>query len=163
MKYHQLLDEKVCAPEAALKKLKSFRDGGKTIVFTNGCFDILHAGHVDYLSQARDLGDCLVVGLNTDASVRRLEKAPGRPVNPQNARACVLAALGCVDVVVFFDESTPLDLITLVQPDVLVKGGDYTIDTIVGADLVSKRGGRVVTIPLLPGYSTTSIIQKLKG
>lgn len=132
------------------------------VVFTNGCFDILHLGHITYLAQARQLGDALVVGLNSDASVRRL-KGPSRPVNDQNARAKVLAALECVDYVVFFEEDTPLNIITQVVPDVLVKGGDYSIDNIVGADFVMQNGGKVLTIPFVNGFSTTSIIENLKA
>ena len=132
------------------------------VVFTNGCFDILHLGHITYLAHARQLGDALVVGLNSDASVRRL-KGPSRPVNDQNARAKVLAALECVDYVVFFEEDTPLNIITQVVPDVLVKGGDYSIDNIVGADFVMQNGGKVLTIPFVNGFSTTSIIENLKA
>lgn len=132
------------------------------VVFTNGCFDILHLGHITYLAQARQLGDALVVGLNSDASVRRL-KGPSRPVNDQNARAQLLAALECVDYVVFFEEDTPFNVITQVVPDVLVKGGDYSIDNIVGADFVMQNGGKVLTIPFVNGFSTTSIIENLKA
>ena len=133
------------------------------IVFTNGVFDILHRGHVEYLFAARALGDALVVGVNTDDSVRRLAKAPGRPVNPQDDRAMVLAALGCVDAVTVFDEDTPHAIITALMPDVLVKGGDYTVDTIVGAPEVMAAGGRVEVIPLTPGRSTTSILERARG
>jgi len=133
----------------------------KKLVFTNGCFDILHLGHITYLAKARQLGDALVIGLNSDASVRRL-KGPTRPVNNQDARAHLLAALECVDYVVVFEEDTPYNVITKVQPDVLVKGGDYTIDNIVGADFVMQRGGQVLTIPFVDGFSTTSIIENLK-
>lgn len=132
------------------------------MVFTNGCFDIIHRGHVSYLAQARQLGDLLVVGLNSDASVRRL-KGPSRPVNDEASRALVLASLEMVDYVVVFDEDTPYNLIKKTQPDVLVKGGDYTLDNIVGADLVMQRGGKVLTIPFVEGFSTTSIIDNLKG
>ena len=130
------------------------------IVFTNGCFDILHRGHAVYLAQARSLGDALVVGLNTDASVRRL-KGPERPLNAQADRAFLLASLACVDAVILFDDDTPEHLIHQVVPDVLVKGGDYTIDKIVGADFVMQNGGLVTTIPFVDGYSTTNIIQKM--
>jgi D-beta-D-heptose 7-phosphate kinase/D-beta-D-heptose 1-phosphate adenosyltransferase len=133
------------------------------IVFTNGVFDILHRGHVEYLFAARALGDALVVGLNTDDSVRRLAKAPGRPLNPQDDRAMVLAALGCVDAVTLFGEDTPHAVITALMPDVLVKGGDYTVDTIVGAPEVLAAGGRVEVIPLTPGRSTTSILERARG
>ena len=129
------------------------------VVFTNGCFDILHRGHVEYLAAARALGDRLVVGLNTDASVRRL-KGPARPVNPQEDRAVVLAALAAVDAVVLFGEDTPLDLISALLPDVLVKGGDYRPEEIVGAAEVVAAGGRVVVAPLVPGRSTTGILQR---
>lgn len=132
------------------------------MVFTNGCFDILHSGHVTYLAQARQMGNLLVVGLNSDASVRRL-KGQERPVNSQDARALVLAALEIVDYVAIFDEDTPYNLIAKVQPDVLVKGGDYQVDNIVGADIVRARGGKVLTVPLVPGFSTTSIIDKINS
>ena len=132
------------------------------LVFTNGVFDLLHPGHVDVLTGARREGDHLVVGLNADASVRRL-KGPERPVRTEAERAYVLAALACVDAVVVFEQDTPLELVRVLQPDVIVKGGDYTPDTIVGADVVRARGGRVVVIPLTPGQSTTSIIEKLRA
>lgn len=131
------------------------------VVFTNGVFDLLHPGHVDVLLGARREGESLVVGLNSDASVRRL-KGPDRPVRNQAERSYVLAALGMVDAVVVFDDDTPLRLIQLLEPDVLVKGGDYTVDTIVGAPEVQARGGRVAVIPLTAGQSTTSIIERLR-
>lgn len=131
------------------------------IVFTNGCFDILHVGHVTYLAQAKALGDVLVIGLNSDDSVRRL-KGPGRPVNTQDARALVLAALESVDYVVFFEEDTPYNIITQVKPDILVKGGDYKIDNIVGGDFVRARGGQVLTIPFVDGFSTSNILEQIK-
>jgi D-glycero-beta-D-manno-heptose 1-phosphate adenylyltransferase len=127
------------------------------IVFTNGCFDILHRGHIEYLSQARDKGEVLIIGLNTDDSVKRL-KGEGRPVQDEMTRALVLASLRIVDAVVLFDEDTPYDLIKSIEPDVLAKGGDYTPDTIVGADIVKANGGEVVVIPLVEGYSTTGIL-----
>jgi rfaE bifunctional protein nucleotidyltransferase chain/domain len=130
------------------------------VVFTNGCFDILHPGHVDYLQRARAMGDCLVVGLNSDASVRRL-KGPRRPVNDEGSRAMVLAALACVDYVVVFEEDTPYELIGAIVPDVLVKGGDWSVDRIVGRDIVERAGGRVFSIPLLAGYSTTGIVDRI--
>ena len=131
------------------------------IVFTNGCFDVLHYGHVHYLAQARQLGDLLVVGLNSDASVRRL-KGESRPVNPEQARAFVLAALEMVDYVCLFVEDTPYELIAAVKPDVLVKGGDYAVDNIVGSDIVKGRNGEVVVLPFVEGFSSSSIIEKLK-
>ncbi|MCK9271675.1 MAG: D-glycero-beta-D-manno-heptose 1-phosphate adenylyltransferase [Bacteroidales bacterium] len=130
------------------------------IVFTNGCFDILHRGHIDYLVKAADLGNVLVVGLNADASVSRL-KGAGRPVQDQDGRALVLAALRFVSAVVLFDEDTPYQLIKAVQPDVLVKGSDYKTDDIVGADIVKAKGGSVQTIDFLEGYSTSGIIRRL--
>lgn len=132
------------------------------VVFTNGVFDLLHPGHVDVLVGARRCGDVLVVGVNSDASVRRL-KGPERPVRSEAERAYVLAAFAAVDAVVVFDQDTPLELVRRLAPDVIVKGGDYSPDTIVGADVVRARGGEVVVIPLTPGQSTTSIIHKLRS
>jgi rfaE bifunctional protein nucleotidyltransferase chain/domain len=151
---------KILGRDALLAKLGRPRD--VRVVFTNGVFDVLHRGHVEYLSRARSLGDLLVVGLNTDASVRRLGKGADRPVNPQDDRAYVLAGLAAVDCVTPFDEDTPRELIAALLPDVLVKGGDYTRDTIVGADEVEAAGGRVEVIPLVPGRSTTSILQRVR-
>ncbi len=132
------------------------------VVFTNGVFDLIHPGHIDVLMASRARGDALVVGLNTDASVRRL-KGPERPVRSESERAYVLAALEMVDAVVLFDEDTPLELVVCLEPDVIVKGGDYTVDTIVGAREVRNWGGEAVVVPLTPGQSTTSIIEKLSG
>jgi rfaE bifunctional protein nucleotidyltransferase chain/domain len=132
------------------------------VVFTNGVFDLLHPGHVDVLYAARLLGDQLVVGVNSDSSVRRL-KGPERPIRSEAERAVVLAALECVDAVVLFEEDTPLLLIEALRPDVLVKGGDYAADTIVGADAVRGRGGEVVVVPLTPGHSTTRTVERLRG
>jgi D-beta-D-heptose 7-phosphate kinase/D-beta-D-heptose 1-phosphate adenosyltransferase len=134
-----------------------------TLVFTNGVFDLLHPGHVEYLEAARSLGDALVVGVNGDASARRLAKGPGRPANDADARARVLAGLAAVDRVVLFEEDTPLALIMALRPDVLVKGGDYARATIVGADFVESTGGTVLTIDLVPGQSTTAIVERLRG
>ncbi len=132
------------------------------VVFTNGVFDLLHPGHIDILASARSLGDALIVGVNSDESVRRL-KGPSRPVRNEQERAYVLTALQDVDAVVLFAEDTPLELIRHLRPDVLAKGGDYTRDTVVGADDVESWGGRVVIVPLVPGQSTTSIIEKLRA
>ena len=148
---------------ALLEWLAPLRAAGKKIVFTNGCYDIIHPGHVDLLERARALGDVLVLGLNSDDSVRRQNKGPERPVNPYPARAFVLAHLASVDAVTGFDEDTPEALIRAILPDVLVKGGDWTPDRIVGRDIVEARGGRVVSLPLLPGYSTTAIVNRLLG
>jgi rfaE bifunctional protein nucleotidyltransferase chain/domain len=141
-------------------RLAMWRFLNNKIVFTNGCFDILHRGHVEYLSQARDKGAVLIIGLNSDASIKRI-KGEGRPVQDEMSRALILASLRIVDAVVLFDEDTPYELIKFVQPDVLVKGGDYTEETIVGADFVKTIGGEVVTIPLVEGYSTSSILEKV--
>jgi rfaE bifunctional protein nucleotidyltransferase chain/domain len=142
--------------------LKKAREQGRRIVLTNGCFDLMHIGHTRYLQAAKRLGDLLVVGVNTDISVRALNKGPGRPVVPESQRAEVLAALACVDYVVLFDEPDPERLIAELQPDVLVKGGDWTPDRIVGRNFVESRGGIVKTIPLVPGVSTTQLLEKIK-
>lgn len=151
--------DKIMTPEQLPGVLAEWRAQGRKVVFTNGCFDLLHLGHVDYLEQARHLGDALVVGLNTDASVGTLK--PGRPIQDEAARARILASLAFVDAVVFFGEPTPLALIELVQPDVLVKGDDYALDGIVGHESVLKRGGEVRTVPLVPGYSTSRIVARI--
>jgi len=133
------------------------------VVFTNGVFDLLHPGHVELLEAARCEGDLLIVGVNTDASARRLDKGPGRPVSHERARARVVAGLAAVDCVVLFDEDTPLELIRALEPDVLVKGADYSRDRIVGADWVEARGGRVVRVPVVPGFSTTALVERLRA
>jgi D-beta-D-heptose 7-phosphate kinase/D-beta-D-heptose 1-phosphate adenosyltransferase len=133
------------------------------VVFTNGVFDLLHPGHIELLEAARREGDALIVGVNSDASARRLAKGPARPVAAEQARARVLAGLAAVDCVVLFDENTPLELIRALAPDVLVKGADYTRDRIVGADWVEARGGRVVRVPVVPGYSTTAMVERLRA
>jgi len=142
--------------------VRDARASGRRIVFTNGVFDLLHPGHVRYLQAARAHGDVLIVGLNSDASVRR-NKGPERPINPEHERAEVLAALACVDAVSIFDDDTPADIIRRVQPDILVKGADWPADQIVGRDTVEARGGRVVLEPVEQGYSTTSLITRIKG
>ncbi len=144
-----------------INAIKAEQKQGKKIVFTNGCFDILHRGHVTYLNHARDLGDVLVVGINSDESVKRL-KGSERPVNSLEDRAYVLSALKSVDYVIPFEEDTPLNLIMLIMPNILVKGGDYTIDRIVGAQEVIANGGLVEIIPFVPGKSTSSIIETIK-
>lgn len=161
MSFHQQLKNKIVSKEDALHKINAQKLTGKKIVFTNGCFDIIHPGHVDYLSQARDLGDFLILGLNTDNSVKRLQKAPNRPINNEQARASVLAALASIDLIVLFDEETPYELISFLQPNVLVKGNDYEVEKIVGYDVVTANGGKVITIPFLEGYSTTNLIKKI--
>lgn len=138
------------------------RESGARIVFTNGCFDLLHVGHIRYLQQARRMGDILVVGINSDASIRRL-KGPSRPVQPAKDRAEILAALGCVDFVVVFEEDTPISVIEALEPDVLVKGADWPVDRIVGREVVEASGGRVATIPYVEGISTSGLIERICG
>ena len=144
----------------ATARVSRLREAGKTVVFTNGVFDLLHPGHLRYLRHARTLGDALIIGVNSDRSVRAI-KGPGRPINPEQERAEVLAALACVDGVVIFDEDTPHDVIAALQPDVLVKGADWAEDAIVGRDIVEDRGGTVVRVAIEPGYSTTAILRKI--
>lgn len=151
----------MAAPELA-RQLARLRRAGKRIVFTNGCFDLIHPGHVRYLRTARRLGDVLVVGLNSDASVRRL-KGPSRPIVPQRARCEVMAALEMVDFVTVFREDTPYELIRRLQPDVLVKGGDWKPSQIVGADLVRARGGTVRSLPFARGFSTSRLVQRIEA
>ena len=146
----------------AVAFVKRARGEGKTIVFTNGVFDILHPGHVRYLRDARALGDLLIVGVNSDRSARALGKAPNRPINPERERAEVLSALASVDAVVVFDEDTPHEIISALQPDVLVKGADWGENAIVGRDVVEARGGKVVRIALAEGYSTTAILERAR-
>ena len=153
--------QKILHLEHALAVIDVWKKEGLKIVFTNGCFDIIHLGHLDYLEQSREQGDKLIVGLNTDRSVKQL-KGPGRPINNEHARARMLAALTFVDVVIAFDEETPLELIKQVKPDILIKGNDYNIENIVGSDFVLGIGGEVKTIKLLEGYSTTGLIEKIK-
>ncbi len=152
--------DKIVTKEQASKMLADWQKQGK-VVFTNGCFDILHLGHVDYLEKAQSLGQKLIVGLNTDASVQRL-KGKTRPITDQTSRARVMASLSFVDAVILFDEDTPLELISYLKPDILVKGNDYTVETIVGADVVIQNGGKVETVPLVNGYSTSNVIEKIK-
>jgi len=146
--------------EQAIELVTRERRRGHVVVFTNGVFDILHPGHIRYLRDARALGDLLIVGINSDRSVKALNKAPGRPINPEDERAEVLSALASVDAVVIFDEETPHEIISAIQPDVLVKGADWGENAIVGRDIVEARGGRVVRIALAEGYSTTKIIER---
>jgi D-beta-D-heptose 7-phosphate kinase/D-beta-D-heptose 1-phosphate adenosyltransferase len=144
-------------------KLAQWRAAGQRIVFTNGVFDLLHPGHVTQLKAARAYGDVLVVGLNSDASVKRLAKGEDRPLMPESARQALLEELRCVDAVVVFDDDTPLALIEAVQPDVLVKGADYAGKEVVGRELVEARGGRVELVPLVPGWSTTELLRRIRG
>ena len=161
MNHSQIIESKITSLESLQRKLAFWRFREKKIVFTNGCFDILHAGHVTYLQEASALGDFLVVGVNSDDSVKRLDKSPARPLQNEFSRSTVMAALQCVGAVIVFDEDTPLELIQAVKPDVLVKGADYNIGDIVGAKEVLSAGGEVKTLEFLPGYSTSSIEKKI--
>jgi D-beta-D-heptose 7-phosphate kinase/D-beta-D-heptose 1-phosphate adenosyltransferase len=152
--------EKVLDRNTLKEKVDSLRRAGSRVVFTNGCFDLIHIGHVRYLQEARELGDCLVVAVNSDSSVKQI-KEPGRPIIPEGQRAEVVAALGCVDWVTIFDEPDPLDLIRLLKPDVLVKGTDWSEEEIIGAPEVREAGGQVLRIPLVPGSSTSVILEKV--
>lgn len=162
MKVVSAIEKKIFTLPQLLAQLASWRVTTKTIAFTNGCFDILHEGHIASLSQAASEADYLVVGVNSDNSTKRL-KGPDRPVNNEHSRALLLASLAIVDAVVVFEEDTPLQLITAIEPDVLVKGGDYTIEQIVGSKEVMAKGGRVVINPIVEGFSTTGIIQQIKA
>ena len=162
MDYLPFIEKKIAyTAKEAENTLSLWRFKDDKIVFTNGCFDILHRGHIEYLAKAASLGTKLVIGLNTDASVKRL-KGDSRPINDENARALLLASLVFVDKVILFDTDTPRDLIDFVQPDVLVKGGDYKPEEIVGYDIVKAKGGEIVTLDFVEGYSTTSLIEKMK-
>ena len=156
----KIITDKIHTTESLQKLLNLWRFQEKKIVFTNGCFDLLHLGHVDYLSKAASLGDVLVIGVNSDASVSQL-KGPNRPLNDEKSRLHILASLFFVNAVIPFGDETPYELIKMVQPDILVKGGDYKPEAIVGYDIVKQKGGEVVTIPFVPGYSTTAIEQKI--
>jgi rfaE bifunctional protein nucleotidyltransferase chain/domain len=167
----QYLQAKLVTVSEAIQIIEMWRLKNDSVVFTNGCFDILHTGHVTYLAQAAELGNRLVVAINTDASVKRLGKGDDRPINSQEARAFVLSGLGFIDMVILFDNDTPLELIEALKPDVLVKGADYDPNEtdpnskkyIVGSDIVKQYGGKVEAISLVDGFSTTGIINRLKG
>ena len=160
MKQVQLLQNKFFTKPELEIQIESWRANSQKIVFTNGCFDLLHLGHIDYLAKARDLGDRLVVGLNTDTSVQRI-KGPSRPVKDELSRAYILASMQFIDAVILFDEPSPIDLISWLKPDVLVKGGDYTIEGIVGHELVLENGGQVQTIEFVEGFSSSKLIEKI--
>ncbi|KIX15347.1 D-glycero-beta-D-manno-heptose 1-phosphate adenylyltransferase [Dethiosulfatarculus sandiegensis] len=153
---------KIVSASKAAEAVSQAVSQGKKVVFTNGCFDILHAGHVRYLGEARNLGDLLILGLNSDNSVKRQNKAPDRPINNQENRAEVISALAAVDYVIIFDEDTPARLIELIRPGVLVKGGDWPVHKIVGADTVKAAGGEVHSIPLVTGLSTTNVLARIR-
>ncbi len=156
------LQSKIISRKKLSKVIQRINSENKTIVFSNGCFDIVHRGHVEYLAKASDLADIFILGLNTDASVSRL-KGPSRPLQDEQARAILMAGFSFIDYVVFFDEDTPLELITEIQPDILVKGNDYKIEDVVGFDIVQRKGGTVQTIELTEGYSTSIIVDKIKN
>lgn len=156
----EAIENKILSDENLEKRMEDWRSRGLKTVFTNGCFDLLHLGHVDYLAKAKDVGDRLIIGVNTDASVRRL-KGRNRPLQDENSRLRILSSLQMVDAVILFDEDTPYNLISRVQPDILVKGADYKVEDIVGYDIVMQRGGKVMTLEYLAGYSTTSIEQRI--
>lgn len=159
----ETIQNKIVDLETLGKKRAGWRLLSQSVVFTNGVFDLLHRGHLTYLAQARSLGYHLIIGLNSDASVKRLGKGDDRPILPEADRAFQLAALACVDAIVIFEEDTPLRLIESLLPDVLVKGGDYTVDQIVGAQEVMANGGEVKVIPFLEGYSSTKLIERIRG
>jgi D-beta-D-heptose 7-phosphate kinase/D-beta-D-heptose 1-phosphate adenosyltransferase len=155
------MQRKIHTLDSLLQRITAHQQAGESIVFTNGCFDLLHIGHTRYLEEAKQLGEILVVAINSDTSVRQLAKGVNRPILPGAQRAEVIAALACVDYVILFDEPDPLNLIKAIQPNVLVKGGDWTAERIVGKDFVEERGGFVRTIPLVPDISTTAIIERI--
>ncbi len=163
MKHHSKIQDKIKSKEALITFVNKEKALGHRIVFTNGCFDILHKGHVDYLAKAADKGDVLIVGVNTDESVKRLGKSPSRPIQDEAARSYVLASLESVSAIVLFNEDTPYELIESIIPDVLVKGADYLPKNIVGYDIVTKNGGSVETIDFIQGYSTSAIEAKIKN
>ena len=162
MSKFEKLKEKILNQEQLKARLNVWRLLEKKIVFTNGCFDLVHPGHIDYLANAADLGDKLIIGLNSDKSTKDI-KGPNRPITDENSRSLVLASFSFVDAVILFDEGTPLKLIKLINPDILVKGADYTIDQIVGSEIVIQNGGSVQTLKYLPGYSTSLIEKKIRS
>lgn len=162
MNTYKRLENKILTRNELEDILRQIREKKLTIVFTNGCFDILHKGHIRYLADASELADVFIVGLNTDSSIKRI-KGPNRPLQDQESRAISLSALVFVDYVVLFGEDTPLELLRIIKPNVLVKGGDYQVEAIVGYDLINSYGGQVITLPLVRGYSTTSIIKKISS
>jgi rfaE bifunctional protein nucleotidyltransferase chain/domain len=161
MNAHTTLAHKIFSLSDLVTQVQNWKAEGRKVVFTNGCFDLLHAGHIAYLTEAANLGDILIVGLNSDQSVQRI-KGPERPINDENTRSAVLAGMFFIDALVFFSDDTPLEVIKALKPDVLVKGGDYEINQIVGAKEILENGGSVKVLSFLPGYSSTSIIEKIR-
>ncbi len=162
MTHSEIIRKKIFTRETLQRQLNVWRMQSQKIVFTNGCFDLLHHGHVDYLSKAADMGDVLIIGINSDSSVKKLNKGANRPIQNEDDRMMILSSLQFVEALILFEEDTPLELIKLVQPDVLVKGGDWKESEIVGADVVKSKGGTVAVIPFVEGYSTTIIEAKIK-
>lgn len=158
-----IINQKIISLTQLMRNIAVWRMKGLKVVFTNGCFDLLHPGHIDYLSKAADLGDILIIGLNSDSSVKKLNKGSSRPIQNQNDRALILSSIQFIEAITIFDEDTPLDLIKQIRPDVLVKGGDWQENQIVGAEFVKTNGGIVNIIPFLEGYSTTTIEKKIKN
>lgn len=162
MQKTEIIQNKIYTSDAIKSQLNIWRFKDKKIVFTNGCFDLLHLGHIDYLSKAADFGDILIIGLNSDESVTNI-KGSNRPITNEKSRSAILASLFFVDAIILFDEETPRNLIEMIQPDVLIKGSDYKAEEIVGYDIVKAKGGQIITLDFLPGYSTTIIENKIKG
>ena len=162
MSHLEKINNKIFSIESLSSLVNAWQQKGAKIVFTNGCFDIIHKGHIEVLARTADLGDKLIVGLNSDSSIRKL-KGANRPIMDENSRAILLAALSCVDAIIFFSEDTPLNLIKTLKPDVLAKGGDYKINTIVGHEIVQENGGEVILVPFVDGFSSTNIIDKIKN
>ena len=162
MSYLEKINDKIISLEALKLRVENWKSSSEKIVFTNGCFDILHRGHIDVLAKTADLGDKLIIGLNSDSSIRKL-KEDNRPIVDEKSRALLLAAFSFVDAIVLFSEQTPFNLITDIKPDILAKGGDYKIEEIVGHEVVQQNGGEVITIPLTEGFSSTNIIDKIQN
>ena len=160
MKQIEAINNKIYSLTELEKQVKQWSKENKKIVFTNGCFDIIHQGHIDYLAKARDLGDKLIIGLNTDLSISSI-KGPTRPIQDEKSRAIILASMQFVDAIVYFSDPTPYELIKAIQPDILVKGADYKPEEIIGYDIVKAKGGEIITLTYLEGYSTTNIIKKI--
>tara|TARA_B100000809_G_scaffold137320_1_gene134781 strand:+ start:252 stop:743 length:492 start_codon:yes stop_codon:yes gene_type:complete len=162
MSHLEKINDKIISLEALKLRVENWKSSSEKIVFTNGCFDILHRGHIDVLAKTADLGDKLIIGLNSDSSIRKL-KEDNRPIVDEKSRALLLAAFSFVDAIVLFSEQTPFNLITYIKPDILAKGGDYKIEEIVGHEVVQQNGGEVITIPLIEGFSSTNIIDKIQN
>lgn len=163
MGHHSLIEKKITSLQQLSELMKKYKTESRKVVFTNGCFDILHKGHIDYLSRAADLGDILIVAVNSDASVKKLGKDPSRPIQDENSRMSIIAALESVSHVILFSEDTPAQLIDTLIPDVLVKGADYKAEDIVGYHTVTQNGGKVMTLSFIEGHSTTTIVNKIKN